>query len=176
MRASQFLNLFNIFLVNCVLIFSSCGGSNLNNPIAESETTDATNDATDDIIELTADSERTNADAKAAELNVKVTVTKKTVNPGDDVELTASVKGVKGTSVTLHWLNVTNHGTLSATDENQVTWTAPDKLDGESVQVEVIQLVVTVISEIVSVGTSGIDTDTQILSETKTILLSVEDG
>ena len=48
-------------------------------------------------------------------------------------------------------------------------------LNGEAVQVEVIQLVVTVISEVVSVGTSGIDTDTQIFSETKTVLLTVKE-
>ncbi len=171
MRASQFLILLNILLVSCVLTFVSCGGSNLNNPVSESGTTDAT---TDDIIELTTDSENKNAEEEVAKLNVKVTVTKKTVTPGEDVELTASIKGVKGTSVTLHWLNVTNYGTLSATDENPVTWSAPSTLDGENIQVEVIQLVVTVISEIVSVGAAGIDTDTQILSETKTILLSVE--
>lgn len=51
--------------------------------------------------------------------------------------------------------------------------TAPQTLNGENVQVEVIQLIVTVISEVVSVGASGIDTDTQIFSETKTVLLTV---
>ena len=50
----------------------------------------------------------------------------------------------------------------------------PAALNGEGVQVEVIQLVVTVISEVVSVGTSGIDTDTQIFSETQTVLLTVK--
>lgn len=178
MRASQFLTLFlNVLLVGFVLSLTSCGGSNLNNPVAESDTTAVTAEATDtdDIVELAAAEDAADVE-QGAELNVKVTVTKKTVEPGEDVELTASVKGVKGTSVTLNWLNVTGHGTLSATTENPVTWTAPSTLDGANVQVEVIQLVVTVITEVVSVGASGIDTDTQILSETKTILLSVKDN
>lgn len=178
MRASQFLTLFlNVLLVGFVLSLTSCGGSNLNNPVAESDTTAVTTEATDadDIVELAAAEDAADVE-QGAELNVKVTVTKKTVEPGEDVELTASVKGVKGTSVTLNWLNVTGHGTLSATTENPVTWTAPSTLDGANVQVEVIQLVVTVITEVVSVGASGIDTDTQILSETKTILLSVKDN
>ena len=178
MRASQFLTLFlNVLLVGFVLSLTSCGGSNLNNPVAESDTTAVTTEATDadDIVELAAAEDAGDVE-QGAELNVKVTVTKKTVEPGEDVELTASVKGVKGTSVTLNWLNVTGHGTLSATTENPVTWTAPSTLDGANVQVEVIQLVVTVITEVVSVGASGIDTDTQILSETKTILLSVKDN
>ncbi len=178
MRASQFLTLFlNVLLVGFVLSLTSCGGSNLNNPVAESDTTAVTTEATDadDIVELAVAEDAEDVE-QGAELNVKVTVTKKTVEPGEDVELTASVKGVKGTSVTLNWLNVTGHGTLSATTENPVTWTAPSTLDGANVQVEVIQLVVTVITEVVSVGASGIDTDTQILSETKTILLSVKDN
>lgn len=178
MRTSQFLTLFlNVLLVGFVLSLTSCGGSNLNNPVAESDTTAVTTEATDadDIVELAVAEDAADVE-QGAELNVKVTVTKKTVEPGEDVELTASVKGVKGTSVTLNWLNVTGHGTLSATTENPVTWTAPSTLDGANVQVEVIQLVVTVITEVVSVGASGIDTDTQILSETKTILLSVKDN
>lgn len=179
MRASRFLTLFlNVLLVGFVLSLTSCGGSNLNNPVAESDTPAVTADATDaadaDIVELAAADEAEDVE-QGSELNVKVSVTKKTVEPGEDIELTASVKGVKGTSVTLNWLNVTGHGTLSATSENPVTWTAPSTLDGANVQVEVIQLVVTVITEVVSVGASGIDTDTQILSETKTILLSVKD-
>ena len=56
-----------------------------------------------------------------ADLDVKVTVTKKTVKPGEEVELAASVKGVRGTSVTLNWLNITKHGKLSASSENPIT-------------------------------------------------------
>jgi len=174
MRASQFLALFfNILLVGCVLIIASCGGSNLNNPVSERDTTaDITEDAGDDIVELTTSQEEGSAE-QVLNLDVKVTVTKKTVSPGEDVELTASVKGVRGTIVKLNWLNITQYGELSATDENSVTWSAPDTLNGANIQVEVLQLLVTVITEVVSVGASGIDTDTQILSETKNVLLTV---
>ena len=110
---------------------------------------------------------------ETGELDVSVTVTKKTVKPGEQVELTASVKGVRGTSVVLNWLNITGHGTLSAANTNPVTWTAPDVLGEVNTKVEVLQLVVTVISEVVSVEASGIKTDTQIFSDTKEILLQV---
>ena len=95
------------------------------------------------------------------------------MQPGEAVELTALLKGVRGTSVTLNWLNITQFGELSASSENPVTWTAPQTLNGENVRVEVIQLVVTVISEVVSVGSSGIETDTQIFTDTKNVLLTV---
>ena len=176
MRKSQYLTIsFYILLVGFVLSFASCGGSNLNSPVSEGDTTPEGSDSTDDVVELTQNLGAEETTGQIADLDVKVTVTKKTVEPGEEVELTASVKGVRGTSVTLNWLNITKHGRLSASTENPITWTAPQTLNGESVQVEVIQLIVTVISEVVSVGTSGIDTDTQIFSETKTVLLTVRD-
>ncbi|MCE2416445.1 hypothetical protein J4G07_20900 [Candidatus Poribacteria bacterium] len=177
MKGSQFLTIsFYIFLTGFVLSFVSCGGSNLNNPVSEGDVTTESSESTDGVVELAEgnlDAEETTG--QIADLDVKVTVTKKTVEPGEEVELAASVKGVRGTSVTLNWLNITNHGRLSASSENPITWTAPQTLNGENVQVEVIQLIVTVISEVVSVGASGIDTDTQIFSETKTVLLTVRD-
>lgn len=176
MRKSQYLTIsFYILLVGFVLSFASCGGSNLNNPVSEGDTTTEGSDSTDDVVELAQNLDAEETTGQIADLDVKVTVTKKTVEPGEEVELTASVKGVRGTSVTLNWLNITKHGKLSASTENPITWTAPQTLNGETVQVEVIQLIVTVISEVVSVGTSGIDTDTQIFSETKTVLLTVRD-
>ena len=165
MRASLFLGLFfNIFLIGLVLSISSCGGSNMNNPVS-----DTMEDDTESSDETTSDEEG----EQANELNVSITVTKKTVKPGEQVEITASVQGVRGTSVVLNWLNITGYGTLSATDGNPVTWTAPDTLGEVNTRVEVLQLVVTVISEIVSVGASGIQTDTQIFSDTTDILLKV---
>ena len=154
MRTSFFLGLFfNIFLIGLVLSISSCGGSNMNNPVSDTDTIEE--------------------GEQANELDVSITVTKKTVKPGEQVEITASVQGVRGTSVVLNWLNITGYGTLSATNENPVTWTAPDTLGEVNTRVEVLQLVVTVISEIVSVGASGIQTDTQIFSDTTDILLKV---
>ena len=156
MRTSLFLGLFfNIFLIGLVLSISSCGGSNMNNPISDTDTMEDDMEGSGDTID------------------VSITVTKKTVKPGEQVEITASVQGVRGTSVVLNWLNITGYGTLSATNENPVTWTAPDTLGEVNTRVEVLQLVVTVISEIVSVGASGIQTDTQIFSDTTDILLKV---
>ena len=172
MRASQFLGIsFCILLIGFVLNLTSCGGSNLNNPV--SDTTTESSEPSDGIVELTQNQD-TEKSQQLADLEVTITVTKKTVEPGEETELTASVKGVRGTSVTLNWLNITKYGKLSTTGENTATWTAPSVLNGENVQVEVIQLLVTVISEVVSVGASGIDTDTQIVSETKTVLLTVK--
>ena len=176
MKVYRFLGVFFcILVVGFVLSFASCGGSNLNNPVSETDTTVGDSEATDDIVELTENPDAAEMAEQVTDLDVKITVTKKTVAPGEEVELSASVKGVRGTSVTLNWLNITQLGALSNSNENPVTWTAPQTLNGESVQVEVIQLVVTVISEVVSVGASGIDTDTQIFSETKTVLLTVRD-
>ena len=176
MGKSQFLGIFfNILLVGLVLSLASCGGSNLNNPVSETDATAQESESTDDVVELVQDLSAEERTGQLADLTVKITVTKKTVKPGEEVEIAASVKGVRGTSVTLNWLNITKHGQLSASSENPITWTAPGTLNGEDVQVEVIQLVVTVISEVVSVGATGIDTDTQIVSETKTVLLTVRD-
>ena len=175
MRTSQFLGVFfSILLIGFVLNLASCGGSNLNNPVSDGDTITEGSETSGDIVELTHD-QNIEEPKQVTDLNVTITATKKTVRPGEETELTASVKGVRGTSVTLNWLNITKHGELSAVSENAVTWTAPDTLNGVNVQVEVIQLVVTVISEVVSVGASGIDTDTQIFSETKTVLLTVRD-
>jgi hypothetical protein len=171
MRTFQFLLLFfGIFLVGLVLNISGCGGSNLKNPVSDTDTMEE--DSGDTIVELETTENIEDAE-EAGELDVTVTVTKKTVKPGEQVELTASVKGVRGTSVVLNWLNITGYGTLSAPNDNPVTWTAPDTLGELNTRVEVLQLVVTVISEIVSVGASGIQTDTQIFSDTTEILLKV---
>ena len=173
MRAFQFFGIsFCMLLIGVVLSLTSCGGSNLNNPVSDVDTTTQDRETRDDIVELTQNQD-VGEPGQITDLDVTITVTKKIVMPGEETELTASVKGVRGTSVTLNWLNITKHGELSTPSENAVTWTAPNTLNGENVQVEVIQLVVTVISEVVSVGTSGIDTDTQIFSETKTVLLTV---
>ncbi len=154
MRTSHFFGvLCYLFLVCSVLWFLGCGGSNLNNPVTDTE----------DI----------EGEEEVGELSVSVTVTRETVKPGEQVELSATVEGVRGTSVVINWLNITGYGTLSATNETRVTWTAPDSLGDVNSRVEVLQLVVTVISEVVSVGASGIKTDTQILSDTKEILLQV---
>ncbi len=174
MRIYKFLVLFvYIFLVGLGLNISGCGGSNLNNPVSGTDMVEQDIvDSGDVIVESETSEDVGNVD-EAGDLDVTVTVTKKAVKPGEQVELTASVKGVRGTSVVLNWLNITEYGALSATNDNPVTWTAPDTLGEVNTRVEVLQLVVTVISEVVSVGSTGIQTDTQILSDTTEILLKV---
>lgn len=162
MRMSQFLAVcFYIFLGCIILVVAGCGGSNMKNPVSD----------TDTMEEVSTENEE--ATEEAGELDVTVTVTKETVKLGEQVELTASVEGVRGTSVVLNWLNITGYGTLSSTNDNPVTWTSPNTLGEVNTRVEVLQLVVTVISEVVSVGESGIQTDTQIFSDTKEILLKI---
>ena len=176
MKGFRFLTIsFYILLTGFVLSFASCGGSNLNNPVSEGDVVAEGSESTDGVVELAGNLDAEETTEQIANLDVKVTVTKKTVEPGEEVELAASVKGVRGSSVTLNWLNITKYGKLSAFSENPIIWTAPQTLNGANAQVEVIQLIVTVISEVVSVGASGIDTDTQIISETKTVLLTVRD-
>ena len=174
MRTFQFLVLFfSIFFVGLVLNISGCGGSNLNNPLTDADLVEEDiADSGDAIVALETTEEVGNVE-EAGDLDVTVTVTKKVVKPGEQVELTAAVKGVRGTSVVLHWLNITDYGTLSSTNDNPVTWTAPDTLGEVNTRVEVLQLVVTVISEVVSVESTGIQTDTQIFSDTTEILLKV---
>lgn len=174
MKTYQFSVLFfYIFLVGFGLNIFGCGGSNLNNPVSDPDTVEEDiTDSGDTVVALDTTQNIENVE-EAGELDVTVTVTKKAVKPGEQVELTASVKGVRGTSVVLNWLNITEYGTLSATNDNPVTWTAPDTLGEVNTRVEVLQLVVTVISEIVSVESTGIQTDTQIFSDTTEILLKV---
>ncbi|MCG9125985.1 hypothetical protein JT359_00125 [Candidatus Poribacteria bacterium] len=146
----------------------------MKNPVADTDTL-AESDAGGSIVEL--DTTHKIEDGNQADnLDVTITVTKKTVKTGEEIELTASVKGVRGTSVVLNWLNITEHGELSSTNENPVKWTAPESIGEDATRVEVLQLVVTVISEVVSVGSKGIQTDTQIFSDTKEILIQVVDG
>jgi len=175
MKTSQFFQVF-VYLIAVSLIFtiSGCGGSNMKNPVADTDTL-AEQDANDSIVELDTTQE-VEIGNQADNLDVTITVTKKTVRTGEKVELTASVNGVRGTSVVLNWLNITGHGELSSTNDNPVMWTAPGSIGEDSARVEVLQLVVTVISEVVSVGSSGIQTETQIYSDTKEILLQVVDG
>lgn len=170
MQKSLLLGIVFVVALSSLVNISGCGGSNLNNPVSDADTMEDTSDDTDvglDDTQTIEDTENT------GELDVTVTVTQKTVKPGEQVEITASVQGVRGTSVTLNWLNITGYGSLSSDDDLSVTWTAPDTLNGDSAKVEVLQLVVTVISEIVAVNDNEIQTETQIISDTKEILLKV---
>ena len=150
-QSIQFFILFSI-----VLWLLGCGGSSVENPTQESDE----NDTTPQV-------EQTQS------LKVNVDVSKATVKTGETVQMTATVDAIRGTRILLNWVNVTEFGKLSVTNQNSVTWIAPQTLDNVEVRVEVIQLIVTAISQIVSVKESGVHTDTEVLTTSKTILLTV---
>ena len=147
----------HMVLLTIALYLLGCGGSSVENPLRESEETDNT---------------LTQVDLENQSLNVKVEVSKDTVQVGETVNMTATVDELRGSNVIFNWINTTGYGTLTPTGENKAIWSAPEKPDGV-VKVEVLQLVVTAISQVVSVQSSGVDTDTEVLTSTKTILLTV---
>ena len=148
-----------IVLLTIALCLLGCGGSSVENPLRESEETDST---------------LTQVDLENQSLNVKVEVSKDTVQAGETVNMTATVDELRGSNIIFSWINTTGYGTLTSMDENKAIWSAPENPDSV-VKVEVLQLVVTAISQVVSVQSSGVDTDTEVLTSTKTILLTVTD-
>ncbi len=139
------------------LCLLGCGGSSVENPLRESEETDAT---------------VTQTDVENQSLKVNVDISKDTVQAGETVNLMATVDELRGSNIIFSWINTTGYGTLTSTDQNTAIWSAPEKSEG-IVKVEVLQLVVTAISQVVSVQSSGVNTDTEVLTSTKTILLTV---
>ena len=146
-----------IISLSIVLSLFGCGGSSVKNPAQESDENPS----------------KTPQAEQPQSLKVNVAVSETTVRTGGTVKITATVDAIRGTRILLNWVNVTGFGTLSVTNQNSATWTAPQTLDAVDVRVEVIQLIVTAISQIVSVKESGINTDTEVLTTTKTILLTV---
>ena len=146
-----------IVLLTIALCLLGCGGSSVENPLQGSEETDNT---------------PTQVDLENQSLNVKVEISKDTVQAGETVNMTATVDELRGTNIIFNWINTTGYGTLTPIDENKATWAAPEKTDGV-VKVEVLQLVVTAINQVVSVQSSRVDTDTEVLTSTKTILLTL---
>ena len=155
----RLLALLQVFLLASALWISGCGGSNIENPVKETDPDE------DSLVLGGADNQQP--------LNVEVNVSQAVVQPGESVQLTATVDGVQGFRILLDWVNVTEHGTLSVTSPNSATWVAPAISNTDGVQLEVIQFVVTVFDRVVSVKESGIDTDTKVSTETKTVLLTV---
>ncbi|MDE0185845.1 MAG: hypothetical protein OXP71_10405 [Candidatus Poribacteria bacterium] len=148
----------HIVLLGFVLLLVGCGGSSIQNPVQEPE------EDTDNL---------TQVDANHQSLNVAVEVSKSTVQTGEAVNLKATVDGIRGTNLILNWVNVTGYGELSVVNQHSALWTAPKSLDSLEVKVEVIQLIATGVSQVISVKESGVDTDTEVLTDTKTILLTV---
>ena len=147
----------HMVLFTIALCWLGCGGGSVENPLGESEETDNT---------------VTQIDIEDQSLNVKVEVSKDSVQAGETVNMTATVDELRGSNIIFNWINTTGYGTLTPMDENKAIWSAPEKPDGV-IKVEVLQLVVTAISQVVSVQSSGFDTDTEVLTSTKTILLTV---
>lgn len=147
-----------VILIGIALWLVGCGGSSIENPVQESE-------------------ENTEIQPKAEEesqsLKVAVEVSKTTVQTGEAVNLKATVEGIRGTNLILNWVNVTGYGELSVVNQHSALWTAPQSLDSLEVRVEVIQLIATGVSQVISVKESGVDTDTEVLTDTQTILLTV---
>lgn len=144
-------------LPTIALCLLGCGGSSVENPLRESEEADAT---------------ITQTDVENQSLKVNVDISKDTVQAGETVNLMATVDKLRGSNIIFSWINTTGYGTLTSTDQNTAIWSAPEESEG-TVKVEVLQLVVTAISQVVSVQSSGVDTDTEVLTSTKTILLTV---
>lgn len=155
----RLLALLQIFLLASALWISGCGGSNIENPVRESDPDE--------------ESLTSGGPDGSQPLNVEVNVSQAVVQPGESVQLTATVDGVQGFRVLLDWINVTEYGRLSITSPNSATWVAPAISSTDGVQLEVIQFVVTVFDRVVSVKESGIDTDTKVSTETRTVLLTV---
>lgn len=147
-----------ITLLSIAMWLLGCGGSSIENPLQESE---ETNEIPSPV------------DPQTQSLNVNVEVSKTTVRAGETVQMTATVEPIRGTSLLFNWVNATGYGTLPATNQNHAIWTAPATLDAVAVRIEVIQLVVTAISQVVSVKESGVDTDTEIITATQTVLITV---
>lgn len=143
------------FISIIAILFSGCGSS-VENPAGSPDE----------------ENEQIQSDSK---LVVDVEASKKTVAPGGTVELTATVEAVESNRLIFRWVNVTGYGTLSNSDQYSTVWTAPTDLEYGEVKVEVIHLVVTAISQIISVTESKVNTDTEVYTATETIPLTVMD-
>ena len=150
--------LLHMVLFTVTLCLLGCGGSSVENPLRDSEETGST---------LTQEAPENQS------LNVNVDVSQDTVQAGETVNMTATVDELRSSNIIFNWINTTGYGTLTTMGQNKAIWSAPKISDTGGVKVEVLQLVVTAISQVVSVEASGVDTDTEVLTSTKTILLTV---
>ena len=139
----------HVILVGIVVCLIGCGGSSIENPVQEPE------ENTENLPKV---------EETSQSLKVAVEVSKTTVQTGE---------GIRGTNLILNWVNVTGYGELSLVNQHSALWTAPQSLDSLEVKVEVIQLIATGVSQVISVKESGVDTDTEVLTDTQTILLTV---
>jgi len=112
--------------------------------------------------------------ASGQKLEVKVDVTKTTVSPGETIQLVATVSKIRAESISFNWINVTKWGQIIGDPEsNSIQWKAPDTVPPGSFRVEVIQLVVTAITHVISSTDKGVEVSTEVLTETKTIPITI---
>jgi len=115
-----------------------------------------------------------NGMAGGQKLEVKVEVTKTTVSPGETIRLVATVNKIRAESISFNWINVTKWGQILGDPEsNSIQWKAPDAVPPGSFKVEVIQLVVTAITHVISSTDKGVEVSTEVLTETKTIPITI---
>ncbi|RKY02175.1 hypothetical protein DRP77_08360 [Candidatus Poribacteria bacterium] len=113
-------------------------------------------------------------EGEGVKLAVEVQVSKTRVAPGETVKLVAIVKQVKAETVKFNWINVTKLGQLIGDPEsNSIEWRAPESIEEGAVKVEVIQLVVTAISHVISATEKGVEVRTEVATETKTIPITI---
>lgn len=148
----------HMLLFTLALCLLGCGGSSVENPLQESGEIGNT---------------PIQADLENQSLNVNIEVSEDIVQAGEKVNMTATVDELRGTDIIFSWVNTTGYGKLTTVGQNKAIWSAPEMSDADGVKIEVLQLVVTAISQVVSVETSGVDMDTEVLTSTKTILLTV---
>ena len=104
-------------------------------------------------------------------MNVQIETDHTTVSPGETIDLAVTFDPPVNTQIRIAWLNVTGYGKLAAKNTlPKVSWTAPKELNSLE-SIEVVHVIVTGVKRVVS--EDGLDARTQILTETKTILLTV---
>ena len=144
-----------LFSLAVLVLSIGCGGSS-ENPIKEKSDQYDIHDVDNPI--------------PSSALDVKIEVSKTIIKPGEVIELEVKYTQLPETRVLVNWINVTEFGELSETEDGKRTWTAPNNINTLEV-IEIIHTVVTGVSRMIS--TDGLDTRTKILTETKTILLTV---
>ncbi|MBC8228391.1 hypothetical protein H8E77_02440 [bacterium] len=153
-----------IIYVGMVAMSLGCGESSLENPVSSEANPNESTYASE---------ANPNESTYVPEIPIiTIDVSKSSVTPGESVKITATVSAINGAKLMLNWVNATGYGEFSNINQNAVTWTAPNTSIGE-VRVEVLQLVVTIISHIISVKESGVDTNTNIETVTKTIPITI---
>lgn len=116
----------------------------------------------------------TKDEGEGVKLAVDVQVSRTRVAPGETVKLVAIVKGVKAETVKFNWINVTKLGRFIGDPEsNSIEWRAPESIEEGAVKVEVIQLVVTAISHVISATEKGVEARMEVATETKTIPITI---